>query len=522
MTTIVATPRHRFRGRDIIAGVSVALIGIPQSLAYADLAGMPGYTGLYALGVPLIAAALFASSPYLQTGPVATTALLTYGALVPLAEPGSPDYLALAGLLAVVIGVTRIAVGLSRAGWLSYLMSRPLLEGFMSGAAVLIVASQLPGALGANAPRGGVLLRASWTLSHPGEWEVMSLLFAAGTAVIIVAGRRVAPRIPGVLVAAGVGLLYSRITGYAGPTVGDIPTSFPPLTVGLPWSRLPTLVLPGVVIALIGFAEAASISRAFASEDRERWDANREFLSQGAANVAAGLTGGFPVGGSFARSSLNRMAGAGSRWSGLVTGLTVLLFLPFADILSPLPRAVLAGIVIAAVWSLFRPRTLLRIWSVSKSQALIAWGTFALTLALAPHVEHAVLLGVLAAGAVHLLKELRPVVASRRVGGTLHLEPQGVLWFGSAPVLDDVILAALSDEPDVEEVVIHCGGLGRIDLTGAYQLAEMLDQLRVTGLKVELAGVPDHAVRVLTGTGAQSEAASRGAGAHAAREEHPR
>jgi SulP family sulfate permease len=508
VNAFVVAPRHRFSGRDVVAGVSVALVGIPQALAYADLAGMPGYTGLYALGLPLIAAALFASSPYLQTGPVATTALLTYGALVPLAAPGSPEYLALAALLAVVIGVTRIGVGLAHAGWLSYLMSRPLLEGFMSGAAILIVASQLPGALGANAPLGGVLVRAAWTLTHPGAWEVVSLAFAAGTAVVILVGRRVAPRIPGVLVAAGAGLLYSGLTGYGGPTVGEIPTSLPPLTLDLPWSRLPTLVLPGVVIALIGFAEAASISRAFASEDRERWDANREFLSQGAANVAAGLTGGFPVGGSFARSSLNRMAGAGSRWSGLVTGVAVLVFLPFADILSPLPRAVLAGIVIAAVWSLFRPRVLVAIWSVSKSQALIAWTTFFLTLALAPHVEHAVLLGVLAAGAVHLLKELRPAVASRRVGDTLHLEPQGVLWFGSAPVLDDEILAALSEEPDVDEVVIHCGGLGRIDLTGAYQLAEMLEQLRVTGLKVELAGVPEHAVRVLTGTGAQGSGRS--------------
>lgn len=499
---VMAAPEHRFTSHDVVAGVSVALVGIPQALAYADLAGMPGHTGLYALALPLVAAALFASSPYLQTGPVATTSLLTFGALVPLAPPRSAEFVALAGVLAVLIGLTRIAVGFFRGGWLSYLMSRPLLDGFMSGAAILIVASQLPGVFGSPAPQRGVLPRAVWTLTHPGTWEPTSIVLAVLTTALILGGRRITTRVPGVLAAALIGLAYSWLTGYDGPTVGSVATSLPPVTLALPWGRVPSLVLPAVVIALIGFAEAASISRAFASEDRERWDASREFVSQGAANVVAGLTGGFPVGGSFARSSLNRLAGAGSRWSGLVTGVAVLLFLPIASVLSALPRAVLAGIVIAAVWNLFRPRALLWIWTISKSQALVGWTTFVLTLALSPHVEHAILLGALTAGAVHLLKELRPDVTSRREGDTLHLEPRGVLWFGSAPVLDDEILAALSRERGVERVVIHCGGLGRIDLTGAYQLAEMLDQLRAAGLRVELAGVPDHAVRVLTETGA--------------------
>jgi SulP family sulfate permease len=277
------------------------------------------------------------------------------------------------------------------------------------------------------------------------------------------------------------------------------------LTLDLPWRRLPALVLPGVVIAMVGFAEAASISRTFASEDRERWDANREFVSQGAANVVAGLTGGFPVGGSFARSSLNRLTGASSRWAGMVTGVAVLLFLPLAGVLADLPRAVLAGVVIAAVWSLFRPRALLGVWTFSKPQALVGWTTFALTLLLAPHVEHAVLLGVLMAGTVHLWRELTPEVGSHREGDTLVLDARGVLWFGSAPALDDRILECLDAERDVERVVIRCGGLGRIDVTGAHALAEMLDQLRAAGLVVELTEVPDHARRVLAAVGLLSE-----------------
>jgi SulP family sulfate permease len=212
--------------------------------------------------------------------------------------------------------------------------------------------------------------------------------------------------------------------------------------------------------------------------------------------VAAGLSGGFPVGGSFVRSSANRMAGATSRWSGLVTGAGVLVFLPFASILEAMPRAVLAGIVIAAVSSLFRPGELVKLWPISRPQAAIAWTTFVLTLLLAPHVEHAVVLGMAMAGAVHLWRELTPEILSRRDGSTLYLEPEGVLWFGSAPALEDLLLRKLAEESDIETVVLRCGGLGRIDLTGMYGLRELVDQVRSADLTVRIEGVPQHARRL--------------------------
>jgi sulfate permease, SulP family len=503
MTSPVRTqPGHRFSPYDILAGVSVALIAIPQGMAYAELAGLPGLHGLYAVAFPVIAAAFFASSPYLQTGPVATTALLTLGALVPLAAPGSSDYVALAALLALVVGVTRIAVGLAGAGVVSYLMSRPVLDGFMSAAAILIVSSQLPGALGSPAPDGGVLARAGWALVHPDMWRWDAIAFSVGTIAVVSVSRRLHPLVPGVLIASVGGLVASVLMGFDGETVGDVPAGLPPFMVGLPWSRLPSLIFPGIVIALVGFAEAASICRTYASEERQAWNANREFISQGVANVAAGLTGAFPVGGSFARSAINRLAGARSRWSGLVTGLTVLAFLPFADVLAPLPRSVLAGIVMAAIWSLFRPGRLVELWVVSPLQALVGWGTFGFTLLLAPHIEQAVLLGVVLAVSVHLWREFTPGVESRREGETLHLEPRGVLWYGSAPALEEALLARLAEDADVARVVVHCGGLGRIDLTGAYGLAEMMEQVRRSGVEVTLEGVPAHARRVLSAVGA--------------------
>jgi sulfate permease, SulP family len=501
MPAVRSHPEHRFAVRDVFAGLSVAVILIPQSMAQADVAGMPNEHGLYASALPCIVAAFFASSPYLQTGPVATTSLLTFGALVPMAAVGSPEYVKLAALLALVVGLARLAVGWLRAGWLSYLMSRPMLTGFMSAAAILIVAFQLPAALGSPAPPGGLVGRALWTLSHPATWQVPAIVMSAGTVALIVGGRRLHPLAPGILVAAVAGTVYSALSGYGGPVVGAVPGGFPPISLSLPWARMPALVLPGIVIALVGFSEAASISRVFASEDRERWDANREFISQGAANVASALSGGFPVGGSFARSGLARVAGAGSRWAGLVAGAVVLMFVPVSSVLAPLPKAVLAGIVIAAILNLFRPRELIRLWSFSPAQALVGWATFALTLFLSPHVDHAVLLGILLAGAIHLLREVRLDVAARREGDTLHLHPGGVLWFGSAPLLEDEILAHLAAEPDVAKVIVHCGGLGRVDLTGAWSLADILDDIRSAGIHITVTGVPEHARRVFKAVG---------------------
>lgn len=502
MTTPVRSdPVHGFSWRDVVAGLSVALVLIPQSVAYAELAGMPSHHGLYAAALPPIAAAFFASSPYLQAGPVALTALLTLGALLPLAQAGSAEYVGLAALLALVVGVVRMLVGALKAGWLSYLMSRPMLSGFTSAAAILIVSSQLPGALGSPAPDGSVLGRAVWAIGHPTSWEVASIGLTAVTVLLVWGGRAIHSLVPGVLLAAAGGIVFSSLTGYAGAAVGDIPAGLPRLTLDLPWHRLPVLLLPGAVIALVGFAEAASIARVFASEDRQRWDANREFLGQGAANLAAAIAGGFPVGGSFTRSSVNRLSGGRSRWSGLVTGFSVLLFLPFAGVLAPLPTAVLAGIVIAAISTLFRPRELLRLWRLSRPQAFVGWGTFAFTLLLAPHIEQAVLLGVVMATAVHLWRQLRPGLVARREGDTLYLEPSGVLWFGSAPAMEDALFARLDDEPDVRRVVLKCSGLSRIDITGAYSLAEMLDHVHRAGLEMEIEGVPEHARRILEAVG---------------------
>lgn len=483
--------------RDLLAGASVTLLLVPQSLAYAELAGLPNVHGLFAAAIPLIAASAFASCPYLQTGPVALTALLTYGALVPLAPVGGATYLGAAAMLAVIVGLTRFAIGFLKVGWVSYLMSEPVLAGFTSGAAVLIVMSQIPGALGvASGPRGPVAGFVA-AMADPSSWNglaaAMTLMTLAATLLV----RRIHPLIPGALIAVVAGILFSVRFDYTGPVVGTVSALLPPVTPDLPWSMAPQLLVPGVVIALVGFAESAAIAQAFAGRERARWDPDQEFLSQGVANLVAGAFSGFPVGASFARSSLNHLSGAVTRWSGAATGVLMLLVLPFTWILAPLPKAVLSGIVIAAVVGLIRLPRLLGLWSLSKIQALVAWGTFGLCILLSPRVDEAVLLGVLLSLAIHVWRERKAAFDVALDEGVLRIDVRGVLWFASAPRLQEQILNQLSEAEDVDEVVFHLGGLGRIDLTGAMVLERILDEVGSAGIPGSVQDVPPHARRVL-------------------------
>ena len=469
--------------------MTVALVLVPQSLAYAQLAGMPAYRGLYAAALPPLAAAFVASSPYLQTGPVALTSLLTFGALSTLAPPGSSEYVSLGILLALLVGVARLLIGLLRAGVIAYLVSEPMLLGFTPAAAILIVASQLPTVAGVSPEGDGILERAFSTLGSPASWEAASVALAAGTVALMIVGRAVHRLFPSALIAVGAGIAFGAAADYDGTTVGSIPGRLPPFSFDFPWQELPRLVIPATIIALVGFVEASSIARTFAARDRRRWDVNREFESQGVANIAAAVSGGFPVGGSFSRSALNRQSGARTRWSGAVTGLLVLAFLPLAGALSQLPTAVLGAVVIGAVVGLVRPLPFLRLARLSRPQFAVASTTFVLTLALAPHIEWAVLVGIALAVGVHLWRELSLEVPSWTEGGTLHLRPRGVIWFGTASRLEDQVVELMAQHPESSSLTVHLDGLGRIDTSGALALRGLLRRADEAGLTVEIADV---------------------------------
>lgn len=293
------------------------------------------------------------------------------------------------------------------------------------------------------------------------------------------------------LVATALAIAASMLGLYSGPVVASIPAGFPPFTVDdIPWDRRPDLVLPGIVIALIGFSESASISRRFASEDRVHWNANRELISQGVANVAAAATGGMPCGGSFSRSARNRLSGAVTRLSGGITGLVVLIVLPFASIFESLPYAVLGAIVIVAVLGLIQLGPLVRLWRVSIPQAGTALGTFLATLLLSPRLDTAVLIGVGLSIAVLLWRLLQLEIDVHFDDPVLTFTLRGVLWFGTAQRLDATLLDSLAAHPDAQRLIVDLARLGRIDTTGALVLRSVLDQARVAGLAAQVRGTP--------------------------------
>ena len=490
----MAELRNNFSVRDIVAGLSVAVVVIPQSLAYAEIAGLPPVMGLAAAALPALAAAPFASSRYLQTGPVAVTALLTLGALQPLAETGSGEYIELALLLALVVGVTRIVLGLIKAGAITNYMSPPVILGFTTSAAILIAGSQIASAFGVRAAPEHIVARIFDVLTHPGTWDLQAIGIMVLVGVLVVGGCRIHALFPGVLIAVAIGIWIGSQSGYSAGLVGAIPQGWPPFSLALPWGRLPDLLLPGIVIATVGFAEATAISRTFAVQDRERWDANRELISQGVANVAAGLSGGFPVGGSFSRSSVNRGAGAQTRWSGAVTGLLVLAFMPIAGVMSKLPIAVLGAIVIFAVYHLIRPDEIIKMFRVSHGQATIAALTAVATLVLAHQVHLAVLLGMLMAAGLHLYRESsRLQITATHFGGRLTFEPTGVLYYGSASVLYEALDNETARHGDCTIIEIDLGRLGRIDYTGFQALQTFAERVRAADLEIEVTNVPPHA-----------------------------
>ena len=456
---------------------------------------MPAYIGLYASALPLIAAAFFASSPYLQTGPTALTALFTFGALTPIADAGTPEYILLASLLALVVGVIRLGLGVIRLGSFAYVMSEPVVLGFTSAGAILILSSQVPTMLGVSAT-GGILESAFDALRSPADWQIEAVMVSAATVAVVLIGRRLHPLFPGVLVVVVGGVVWSRITGYDGRIVGDLPHRILDPSLDLPWGRVGSLLVPGFVIAFVGFAEPAAIARTLAAQDRQPWDASRDLTAQGVANIVSGVSGSFPIGGSLGRSALNRMAGARTRWSGAFTGLVVLAALPLMFLVEPLPRAVLGAIVAVVVFKLIRLVAIARLWAISPLQMLIAAGTLLATLATAPRIERGVLIGVALSVVTHLYREMDLSLVAVGDGNRVVVAPRGVLWFGTAHKLEGIVVNAIAAHDDVEALEIDLTGIGRLDYTGAEELRSLCSDIETGGVVVSIVGVPPHAQRI--------------------------
>jgi SulP family sulfate permease len=331
---------------DVIAGITLALLAIPQSLAYAQLAGVPAYYGLYAALIPTVIGALFGSSRILSTGPVAMTSLLTAASIAPLAIAGSEHYVSLAILLALLSGVFQIAFGLLRMGVLLNFLSYPVLMGFINAAAIIIGLSQLPAILGIPISQSSHLLTDTWhVIARIDSLHEISLAFGVIAIVGLTAFKKYAPRLPGALITVAVLTLASYFMGYeemGGRVVGEIPAGLPNLTVpSFDWQATILLLPAAFVIALISFMEAMSSCKVIAIKTRTAWDENQELIGQGLAKLAAAFSQSIPVSGSFSRSALNLSVGAKTGISSLVSAafvLATLLF--FTSFLHHLPKPV--------------------------------------------------------------------------------------------------------------------------------------------------------------------------------------
>ena len=490
---------------EAMAGLTVGLMVIPQGVAYAQLAGMPLVTGIYASMIPALVAVLFSASARLSVGPTALTSLLIYASLSPLAAPASPEWVELAVWLALLSGGLQVVLGAARFGWLLNLVNSPVLMAFTQAAAVLIISSQLPALLG---------FRVGWAemLQAPSV-DALAAAFGLAALALLVLARRWRPTFPTVLVIVVAAAALSWALGHesrggavVGPLPGGLPAAYIPGWPG--WQMLGQLVLPTLVITLVSFLETAASAKVDSQRKGERWDQDQDLIGQGLAKIASGFSGAFATSSSFSRSALNLYAGAQTGWATVFSVVVVLVaLLVFTPVLRHVPQAVLAAIVVAAVVGLLKPREFLRLWHISRVEAVIAAITFGITIAAAPALYWGVLSGVLMALSYFLYQRLHPriIEVGLHADGSLRdrqlwalpalaphtyaLRMDAGLDFATASQFERNVTEYLTAHPHTRHVCLFAHAINRMDATGAEAFARLVSQLHQRRVTLHLAGM---------------------------------
>lgn len=511
---------------DAVAALIVTIMLIPQSLAYALLAGLPPEVGLYASVAPLLLYAVFGSSRVLAVGPVAVVSLMTAAAVGEHAAPGSAQYLSVALTLAFLSGAILLAMGLLRLGFIANFLSHPVISGFISASGLLIAASQLKTILGVKAEGHNFVDLLTALLRELPRTHVLTLVVGVlATAFLFWVRKGLKP----LLIRLGLGPRLADIATKAGPVaaiavttslawaldwkaqglrvVGHIPQGLPPLTLpawdpGL-WS---TLAMPALLISVVGFVESVSVGQTLAAKRRQRIEPNQELVALGASNLGAAFTGGFPVTGGFARSVVNFDAGAQTPAAGVLTAFGILLAtLLLTPALYFLPQATLAATIVVAVLSLVDFGILKRTWAYSKPDFAAVSATLLATLLLG--VETGLVAGVGLSLVLHLWRTSRPHIATvGLVPGTEHfrnvlrhevrVDPQLLslrvdesLYFANARALEDCINDAVANQPALRHVVLQCSAINDIDASALESLEAIDNRLRDAGITLHLSEV---------------------------------
>lgn len=514
-------------GPDLTAGLTVGVLLVPQGLAYAALAGLPPITGLYAALASLTVYALVGSSSHLSYGPVALIALLTAAAVGPLADGDPQRFALLAGTLAILVGLIHVLLGLLRAGAIVDLIAHPVIVGFTGAAGLVIGLTQARDLLGADIARSERTMDAVVAIVD-GLPTLHPLSVAIGVAAIIallVLGRlRTAVPAAFLVVASGIVLATTLGLEERGvEVVGRIPA-------GLPRPSLPTLAAGDLVtllpiagiIALVSFAESIAIGKSIAGRTRETLDADRELLASGATNVAAGVLGGFPVAGSFTRSFLTFTSGGRTPASGLFAALVVALTLTLlTPVLEPLPRPILAAIVLVTVIGLIDVREARRVARVTPRDGVVLAVTFLATLTLG--IEPGLAVGVGVNLIAHILGGMQPdLVVLGRIPGTgeyrnvdrqscvtaedgLILRLDGPLDFLSAREFGTRVRRLVAGRPELDWIVLNCAAITRLDSTGLHVLAELRAQMDEAAIDLRFANMRSPLRGIVTRAGLADE-----------------
>lgn len=523
---------------DGMAGLIVAIMLVPQGMAYALLAGLPPEVGLYASIVPLIFYGLLGSSRALAVGPVAIVSLMVATTLGTLAEAGSVGYVAGAVLLAFLSGAILLGMGLARLGFLVNFLSHPVISGFSSAAALVIGFSQVKHLLGFDIPRSHLITETiGHAITHISQLNMTTLGIALVSLAILLIwkgklgvwmkGAGISPAVAdaasksGPLVAVfgtTVAVWLFGLHETAGVSiVADIPAGLPPLSVpAFDLALIQQLLPAALLISLVGFLESVSVAKSLASKRRQKVDANQELVALGAANIGASFTGGYPVTGGFSRSLVNFAAGAVTPFASIITavlvGITVLVLTP---LLYFLPKATLAAIIVVAVANLIDFKIVRDTWAYNKTDALSLVVTFLAVLTIG--IEMGIVIGAGLSIALYLYRTSRPHIAVvGRVGKTEHfrnvlrhdvqtdsdiliVRVDESLYFANTAYLEDELLACVADQPDINHLVLIMSAVNFIDASALETLDTLISRLRDAGVTLHMAEFKGPVMDKLTG-----------------------
>jgi len=516
---------HAF-SNDMIAAVIVTIMLIPQSLAYALLAGLPPEAGIYASIAPIILYAIFGTSRALAVGPVAVVSLMTAAAVGQVAEAGTMGYAMAALSLAMLSGAMLLFLGIFRLGFLANFLSHPVIAGFITASGILIAASQFKHIIGVQASGHTLVEMVISLVEHLGQINPITVVIGvSATAFLFWVRKGLKPR----LLAMGMAPRMADIAQKAGPVaavvvttlatwafgladhgvaiVGDVPQSLPPLTLpDLSPTLLGQLFVPALLISIIGFVESISVAQTLAAKKRQRINPDQELIGLGAANLGAAFTGGYPVTGGFARSVVNFDAGAETPAAGAYTAVGLAIA---AVALTPLvfflPKATLAATIIVAVLSLVDLSILKKTWGYSFADFAAVAATIVLTLGFG--VETGVSAGVILSILLHLYKTSRPHVAEvGLVPGTQHfrninrhkvetadslltIRIDESLYFANARFLEDLVLDRVVEDCPIKDVVLMCSAVNEIDMSALETLEALNTRLSDMGVRLHMSEV---------------------------------